>query len=85
MSNKKNTGNSYTPIHWIMFCLAFLFSSLCFFYQVKYPPCCDADQYIEIAKHFLSTPLIWQDVTTRGYGYPFFISILIKFDTVFLF
>lgn len=61
--------------------LATCFAFFCFFYQIINPPCCDADGYIRIAKAYAKFGVSLNEKELDGlrlYGYPLFLSLVIK-------
>lgn len=57
------------------------FAFFCFFYQLKNPPCCDAASYVQIAKTYAVSGISQSGSfldTLRLYGYPLFLSLVIK-------
>lgn len=61
------------------------FAFFCFFYQLQNPPCCDAASYVEIAKTYAVTGVSKSGNfldTLRLYGYPLFLSFIIKIAAI---
>lgn len=81
--SKNNQISNKFSLSVILFVSFFIIGLVSFFVQIKYPPCCDADQYIEMALHYFKAKEIsffsWND-TVRPYGYPFLINLFMKLN-----
>lgn len=78
MNKISKNFNSLTIIA-MGFATAFAF--FCFFYQIKHPPCCDANGYMRMAMRYVAngiSPVEPELDPLRLYGYPYFLSIVIK-------
>jgi hypothetical protein len=65
--------------------LATIIAFICFYYQIRYPPCCDADGYIRMAKSYLHSGISLNESeldNLRLYGYPLFLSWIIKLSNI---
>ena len=65
----------------VVLLLATCFAFFCFYYQIKHPPCCDADGYTRMAKAYVESGISLNEKeldNLRLYGYPLFLSWIIK-------
>jgi hypothetical protein len=80
MWKNKFEGNQSIGMQ-IALLLATCFAIFCFYYQIKQPPCCDADGYTRIAKAYVESGISLNEKeldNLRLYGYPLFLSWIIK-------
>lgn len=64
---------------------AALFAFVCFYWQVIYPPCCDADGYLRVAKAYVLNGITPNEPEMDGlrlYGYPLFLSLILKLSSL---
>lgn len=65
------------------FMLLLLVNIYFLFYQIVYPPCCDAENYIALAKSFISNGIFETESSLRTFAYPWLLSLFLQVSYFF--
>ena len=62
----------------LLFVIGFMF----FIEQILFPPCCDADQYLKLARISNAKGIIAVQVPSLTFAYPWILSLIIEFSNI---